>query len=480
VKLRLTLNNSQARRSFFAFATKPEKEKISAKEMVERSRRRSDDNDIKMKHMNQYFEKLASPKNMNKEIPITEDSEIRIAEYQIACDEIVEASKALQEQERIELTNRAYKATRLAGVYAFIDGSDEIKVEHIEQAIYVAELSGLAFQKVCNQPPIFERIFNFIKNRTKTSDVDLAKQNWFKGSSSQKRELLQLARAFAYENDYLFKIKEVESVEFYSFIPMPKTDVDNITISISKDITKGFKKKKVPFEILHEVVCNPEFNYSAGTFKKGYRNKDNYEKKQNLVIIDIDDGMKLETAKKMFSNYKCLIAATRSHQIEKNGTVCDRFRLIFITDRTIQLDSDTYGRFMSNVYASLGVPADESCKDSSRAYFGAKREYWYSSGDKLLEISDLIPDTSREKERRVMLSSSGIGSTLGVERVLLESAVVGSRNDACIKWALFIKDSGYSFEDAKDKVLDFNSKLPEPLTKRELEQTVLSTLKRKY
>lgn len=468
------------RRSFCAYSLKPEREKLTAKEMVARSRTKADNNTDKMKEMNDYFGKLANPNNMYKEIAMTEEAEIRLAEYQIKCDEIAEATKNISDLERLELINRPWKAARLAGVYAFVSSQDDIGVEYAEQAIYVAEMSGLSFQKVFNQPPAYERAFNFIKGRSKTSDVDLAKQQWFKGNQTQKRELLSLARAFGYENDCLFRVKEVEGVEFYSFAEVPKTDVDNITVSISKHQAKGFKPKKVPFELLHEAVCNPELMYSAGTFEGGHRTKGNYKQKQNLIIIDIDSGMKFETAKKMFSNYKCLLATTKSHQKDKHGLTCDRFRIIFVTDRTIQLESEMYAIFMNNAYESLGVPADESCKDSSRMYYGAKGEYWYSEGKKLFEISELIPQTTKEKERATMLTSSGIGSTTGVERVLLEEAVKGARNHVILRWAMFLKDNGYSFADARKKTFEFNDKLPESLTEKEIRGTILKTLEKSY
>ena len=106
--------------------------------------------------------------------------------------------------------------------------------------------------------------------------------------------------------------------------------------------------------------------------------------------------------------------------------------------------------------------------------------YWYSEGKALFEVADLIPQTTKQKERSIMLSSCGLGSTTGVERVLLEEAAMGNRSNTMIKWALFIKDSGYDYDDAEAKVLEFNEKLPEPLAKREVEKTILATLKRSY
>jgi len=135
---------------------------------------------------------------------------------------------------------------------------------------------------------------------------------------------------------------------------------------------------------------------------------------------------------------------------------------------------------MQNVYDSLGVPADTSCKDSSRFYYGAEGEYWYSEGEKLFEISDLIPDTTKDKERKIMLSSTGIGSTEGVARMLLEEAMKGNRNHTVLRYAMFMKDEGYNYRDAKDKTLEFNAKLPEPLPEKELRATVFKSLEKKY
>ncbi len=79
-----------------------------------------------------------------------------------------------------------------------------------------------------------------------------------------------------------------------------------------------------------------------------------------------------------------------------------------------------------------------------------------------------------------MLSSTGIGSSDGVERVLLEDALRGNRNHTVLRFAMFIKDEGYNYRDAKEKTIEFNRKLPEPLSDKELRSTILKSLERKY
>ena len=106
--------------------------------------------------------------------------------------------------------------------------------------------------------------------------------------------------------------------------------------------------------------------------------------------------------------------------------------------------------------------------------------YWYSEGTKLFEISSLIPDTTKDTERKTMLSRSGIGSSDGIERILLEEAIVCGRSNAIIRYGLFLVDEGYDYESVENKILEFNDKLPDGLSIKELKSTVLKTVSKKY
>lgn len=472
------ISQGMGRRSFFAMAKRPKAKKMSATERVKMIRANADDNKEKLKELNAMFGKLASPKNMFQSISICEEAEITNMEYHMKNENIAELSHDMQEVERIELVNRAWKALRLAGIYSFIEGKREIEVEHIQQAIHCAEVSGTAFKEIANQPQLFERMFKYMVNRKETTEVDLETKKWYSGALRNKRDLMQLCKAYGYKNDYLFRVKEVEGIDFYSFLPMPKTDPSDVIISLSKDLAKGYKKIKVEFDALHTLVTNPDFYYSAGTFKKGHRTKDNYERKQNLLILDVDDGLKLDTARAMLSDYKCLFATTKSHQIEKKGVVCDRYRIIFITDRLLKLDSDTYSEFMANFYEYIGIPVDSVCKDSSRMYAGADGEYFYSSGKKLIEIEKLIPDGEKSNKLKAHRESVGFTSNDGLESFFISEESSG-RNHALNKYSLVLKDASYEYDSICEKVHDLNSKFIEPLSKKEVDSTVLKSIQRK-
>jgi hypothetical protein len=67
------------------------------------------------------------------------------------------------------------------------------------------------------------------------------------------------------------------------------------------------------------------FEYIGGVKKSENWNNEN----QDLLIFDIDDGLPLTEARDMFSRYKHFIYTTKSHQVDKKGVICDRYRIIF-------------------------------------------------------------------------------------------------------------------------------------------------------
>ena len=122
-----------------------------------------------------------------------------------------------------------------------------------------------------------------------------------------------------------------------------------VTVSISEHITENFKSYCIPFAKVVDLVKS-KFNYSAGTFKNNYRNADNYLNYSDMSILDIDDGKTIEEARYIFEPFDYIIATTKSHQKEKNGVVCDRFRVLLPTETPINLDKNQYSKMMGEIY----------------------------------------------------------------------------------------------------------------------------------
>ncbi|MFX9003888.1 DUF3987 domain-containing protein, partial [Acinetobacter baumannii] len=91
-----------------------------------------------------HFATLAELVNVNKDIFIPREVCLTLLEYKLYCEE---RGRTFNEHEAIkksEMDHRYFKALKLAGAYAFIDGSPEITNEHIEYAVAMTEASGKA------------------------------------------------------------------------------------------------------------------------------------------------------------------------------------------------------------------------------------------------------------------------------------------------------------------------------------------------
>lgn len=90
----------------------------------------------------------------------------------------------------------------------------------------------------------------------------------------------------------------------------------------------------------------------------------------DLIALDFDSPeMPLAQALNAFSDMAHVIGTTKSHQREKNGVVCDRFRVVLRLDSRIERLDD----FRETLrFAMRHYPADEACKDGGRFFWPCK------------------------------------------------------------------------------------------------------------
>lgn len=90
-----------------------------------------------------------------------------------------------------------------------------------------------------------------------------------------------------------------------------------------------YKNINIEFNKVIDIVKSDYRQYSPFTFKNGTKKSENWSNEnQDLLILDIDDGLTIQDAKEQFKSYEYLLATTKSHQIDKKGLKCDRFRII--------------------------------------------------------------------------------------------------------------------------------------------------------
>lgn len=130
--------------------------------------------------------------------------------------------------------------------------------------------------------------------------------------------------------------------------------------SKGETIEVDLKKLK---EISHQVFWSP------CRFKEGKRKREFFEG-TSLIVLDIDDSLKIEEAKQTLDGMKIsyIISPTRNHQKQKgDAPPCDRFRIIAPLDKEIT-DVQEY-RIAYQKFASYFRGVDMHCRDTARFFF---------------------------------------------------------------------------------------------------------------
>ncbi len=145
----------------------------------------------------------------------------------------------------------------------------------------------------------------------------------------------------------------------------------------------------IEFNQLHNITSTK--NYSPFTFNDGKRNQVN-SKIHNLICFDIDEGLELKKAIDLCSNFKSLIVTTKSHQVDKKGLICDRFRIIIPIDKEVL--KEQFKSFYINLskYLTLDSVIDKACNDSSRYFYpNANQEVFYSTSSNIINYDEVMP-----------------------------------------------------------------------------------------
>ena len=87
---------------------------------------------------------------------------------------------------------------------------------------------------------------------------------------------------------------------------------------------------------------------------------------------------------------------------------------------------------------------------------------------------EFIPRTTKNDERKKGLLTTQSLSNL--ERWFVNNTVNGNRSNQLVKYGLVLVDSNKDFSSIRDAVIELNSKLPDKLSEREIDTTIMVTI----
>jgi Schitoviridae DNA primase len=410
---------------------------------------------------------LADMSLVAKTLQVTKEVSLLFIEYEQRC--IAEAEKLGEHDEmrKAEMSHRYFKALKLAGAYAFIDGSPEITEDLAYNAIKLAEQSGQAFDQLLTRDRPYVKLAKYIAgiNRPVTQADLVEDLPFYKGSLQQKSEMLQLAIAHGYQNNIIIKKAFDDGIEFLRGETLEVTDLDKMLVSYSGDIATGYRGDQAPFAELTKLTQAKGLHWCTHQFKNEHRTEDNAEPGFNMVVLDIDHGVNFSTAKLLLKDYKALFYTTKRHTPDDN-----RFRVILPTNYVLKLDAKDYKEFMHNLFNWLPFEVDEATGQRARKWLSHNGHSEYQDGE-LLDVLPFIPKTSKNDDfKQRVLDQRGMDN---LERWVMNNSGDGNRNNMLLRYALVLVDGGFDFENIRQRVTSLNSKMTDSLDEAEILSTVM-------
>lgn len=423
-----------------------------------------------LKSMSDHLEQMADITNMNRKLIMQKPTSLLLIEYKLACEKLAHALPEHEEIKKAEISHRYFKALKLAGAYAFIDDSIELTEEHLYNAIKLVEESGAAFNQLLTRDRPYVKLAKYIATcRRDVTQADLVEDlPFYRGSASQKAELLNLAIAYGHQNNIIIKKAFSDGVEFLRGESLQETDLNKMILSWSTDIAHDYKNELAPFEKLDKLTNTNGLHWVAHHVNGGHRSEDSCIPGFNLVVIDVDGEVTLKEAQTLLAGYKYHIYTTKRHTADEN-----RFRIIFPTNYVLKLDAKEYKEFMTNVYDWLPFNVDKATNQRARKWMSHSDEDGTSifNDGELLDVLPFIPKTAKNEERKARLMEQG--SMDNLERWVLNNSGDGNRNNMLLRFAMLLVDAGATIDQLRTRVLDLNDKMPDKLDANEIQNTIL-------
>ena len=473
------LDTGYARRSFFGFSKEGEDYIEQTPEELLQSYMDTSAADILI-DMSERLVALSDQVNFGNVLPMDEETALYWSAYRLACDKKAHRMSKYKEIRKTELSHRYFKVAKVAAAYAFIDQMPVVGIKHIQYAIALAEQSGASLKKLMHRERAYVKLASYITSigRDVTQSDLVEDLPFYRGSEAQKRDMMSLAVSHGYTNNMIIKRYMMDEIEFFSGSSIEDSNPEKTIVAYSTDITSGYTSDTVNFDEISKLTklkgyhfVNCHLKDEAGT--GGYRDEKHAIPKINMVVIDVDGGTSIDTAKLLLSEYKFLIYTTKRHTAQSH-----RFRILLPLSHYIELSGNEYKEFMNNIYDWLPFEVDRQTNQLSRKWLTNDGTHIDNPGvGEVLDALQFIPKTKIAEKQKQFLNKSGSLSNL--ERWFAAKAEEGGRNNMLIRYAYCLIDLGKSIEDIRDRVLALNSKIEEPLSETEVLTTVIFSASKK-
>lgn len=223
-------------------------------------------------------------------------------------------------------------------------------------------------------------------------------------------------------------------------------------VSVINQENLGEIEDEIAYETIDELAAIISTqSWAPGTFTDRTRKIANFVRTRFLVL-DIDTGCTLGQACEAFKDYKHIIATSRSHQKEKHGVVCDRFRVVLFLSEVVQRDCDFKATWER---AKRFWPfIDSACKDSSRFFYASPGvESINRSGrefDVSVALDEAKPSVVAQQPSVQHVEGSKGELWKSTYKLLATGAPFGTRHTELVKAVGNMREQGYDLAETLD------------------------------
>jgi len=465
------LDTGYARRCIFGYARSVEKDlSLSINQIYDML---TDTNTEQfLKDISLAFSKLANVTNYDKTILVDKDVSLLNIEYRVFCEKQAAAMPEHKEIAKAEMAHRYFKAMKLAGAYAFIDGAPEISKDNYYAAVCLVEESGNAFKKILTRDRNYVRLAKFIASVDhEVTHVELDDDlPFYHGSNAFKQDLMQMAIAWGHKNHVVIKRSMSNGIEFISGETLQKTDLDKLAYARSSHAAFNYKNGYAPWDQLYILTQLPNMNFVSHHVSEGHRDKSHTLPGFDMLVLDIDAGTSIQTAKHLLQNYKYLLYTTKRHTNQAH-----RFRLILPMNYHLKLTDSEYSTFMENVLEWLPFEVDAQANQRERKWLTCPGNYVYGSGKDIVDARLFIPKTAKNDKQKQVIQT--YQSLTNMERWFVQNTHTNqNRNNQLVRYGFLLVDMGYDLVSIKDQIIALNKKLPDKLPLTEITDTIMRSV----
>lgn len=466
------LESGYARRCIFAYSREATKvTDKTAEQLVDEMF--NQEHDTFSAEVAEHLEGLADIANINLDITIGKQECLYLMKYKLNCQRRASEYKEHQAVLKAEMDHRYFKVMKLAAAYAFIDYSDKVTIDHLENSMKLVEDSGNDFLRLMTPERGYMKLGKFLAGcgtPVTLSDLDESLP-CFKGSKAQKAEMIEYAIAWAYQNNIIIKRSYVDSIEFLRGETLRETNLNEIRLSISDHVAYRYQPELVAFEELADLGSRDDLHWSNHYFDEEHRSRNSFIPGFNLIVLDIDGTIPLSTAMMILEDTTAMFYTTKRHTDEEN-----RYRILIPTSHELVLDAEEYGIFMDAVMDSFPFEIDESCREPEKKWLTNDGEIYFTEG-KLFDVIPYIPRTSKFEKR--IEANKQFENFDGLERWIMQNTGDGNRNKQLFKYAMVLADAGNDYDEVEEAVIQLNNKLIDKLPESEIRSTIMKAVAKK-